>query len=149
MAPEEAPDRVDIAGVLVAVDVANAGRSAALDVVVEAGNPGAPAGLRALTGPVLEQLAEQLESLPDPASGRIGAEVDAIGPVPFASEVDARELLVERDADVGVGLVVAELDVEQRSVALDELLLGDQRLRLGLGDQEVDRGDRLGEAPEG
>ena len=41
----------------------------------------------------------------------------------------------------GIGLVVAQADVEARPVALDELLLGEQRLGLGLGDEEVDRGD--------
>ena len=59
----------------------------------------------------------------------------------LAGEVDARELLVEADPDVGIGLVVAQADVEPRPVALDELLLGEQRLGLGLGDEEVDRGD--------
>ena len=59
----------------------------------------------------------------------------------LAGEVDARELLVEADRDVRIRLVVAQADVEPRPVALDELLLGEQRLGLGLGDQEVDRGD--------
>ena len=56
----------------------------------------------------------------------------------LAGEVDARVVLVEADADVGVGLVVAQADVEARPVALDEALLGEQRLRLGGGDEEVD-----------
>jgi hypothetical protein len=58
--------------------------------------------------------------------------------VPLAREVDARELLVEADPDVGVGLVVAQADVEDRPVAFDELLLGQQRLGLGLGRDELD-----------
>jgi hypothetical protein len=61
--------------------------------------------------------------------------------VALAGEVDAGELLVEADPDVGVGLVVAQADVEPRPVALDELLLGEQRLGLVLGDEEVDLGD--------
>ena len=44
-AGEEVDDRVDVAPVLLAVDVADAGRPAALDVVVEAGAAGAAAGL--------------------------------------------------------------------------------------------------------
>ena len=64
----------------------------------------------------------------------------------LAGEVDARVLLVEADRDVGIGLVVAEADVEPRPVALDEALLGEQRLGLGRGHQELDRGrPRIGE----
>ena len=66
----------------------------------------------------------------------------------LAREVDAWKLLVEADPDVGVRLVVAEPDVEPRAVALDELLLGEQRLRLGLGDHEVDALDLPREVPE-
>ena len=61
--------------------------------------------------------------------------------MPLAREVDAREVLVEADPDVGVGLVVAQPDVEDGPVALDELLLGEQRLGLGLGGDELDVGD--------
>src|SRR4029079_13108677 len=92
---------------------------------------------RAVAGPVLEQLAEQLERLADPASGRVRTEVDPVRAVPLAREVDPRELLVEADPDVRVGLVVAELDVEDRPVTLDELLPGDQRI--GLGPRSTDR----------
>ena len=60
----------------------------------------------------------------------------------LAGEVDAREGLVERDRDVGVRLVVAQADVEDGPVALDEVLLGQQRLGLGLGGDEVDLVDR-------
>ena len=144
-AGEEVDDRLDVSPVLLAVDVADAGRLAALDVVVEAGDSRAPAGLGPLAGAVLEQLAEQVERLAHPPGARERAEVDPAGAVALAGEVDARELLVEADAHVGIGLVVAQPDVEPRPVALDELLLGEQRLGLGLGDQEVDRGDLLDE----
>jgi len=59
--------------------------------------------------------------------------------VALSREVDARELLVEAYPDVRIRLVVTEANVELGPVALDELLLGQKRLRLGLGDQEVDR----------
>ena len=131
-AREEADDPVDVAPVLLLVDVADAGRLAALDVVVEAGNAGAPAGLRALAGPVLEELAEQVERLADPLGARERPEVGAVRPVPLAGEVDAGKLLVEADPDVGIGLVVPQPDVEPRAVALDEALLREQGLRLVL-----------------
>ena len=144
-AGEEVDDRVDVAAVLLAADVADAGRPAALDVVVEAGAAGAPAGLGPLAGAELEQLAEQVERLAHPLGAGEGAEVGAVGAVLLAGEVDARVVLVEADADVGVGLVVAQADVEARPVALDEALLGQQRLRLVGGDQHVEAVDPRGE----
>ena len=63
----------------------------------------------------------------------------------LAGEVDARVVLVEADRDVGIGLVVAQADVEARPVALDEALLGEQRLGLVGGDQHLEAVDPRGE----
>ena len=60
----------------------------------------------------------------------------------LAREVHARELLVERDRDEGIGLVVAQADVEARAVLLDEALLRQQRLGLGADDDALDLLDR-------
>jgi hypothetical protein len=60
-------------------------------------------------------------------------------------EVDPRVILVEADRDVGIGLVVAQADVETRPVALDEALLGEERLGLGRGDERVDPPDATGQ----
>ena len=59
----------------------------------------------------------------------------------LAREVDAREVLVERDRDERIGLVVAQADVEARAVLLDEALLGEQRLGLAGDDDALDRRD--------
>ena len=56
----------------------------------------------------------------------------------LAREVHAREVLVERDRDERVGLVVAQADVEARPVLLDEALLGQQRLGLRRDDHALD-----------
>ena len=64
----------------------------------------------------------------------------------LAREVDARVVLVERDRDERVGLVVAHQHVEARSVLADELLLGDQRLGGVARDHALDplgHGDHL------
>ena len=53
-------------------------------------------------------------------------------------EVHAREVLVERDRDERVGLVVAQANVEAGAVLLDEALLRQQRLGLGADDDELD-----------
>jgi hypothetical protein len=135
---EEVDDRVDVATVLIAADVSDTRRPTALDEVVEAGTAGAASGLGPLAGPELEQLAEQVERLADPLGTGERAEVGAPGAVLLASEVDPRVLLVEADADIGVGLVVAEPDVESRPMPLDEALLGQQSLGLGGGRQELD-----------
>src|SRR5205085_835540 len=100
-----------------------------------------------LAGAELEQLAEQVERLADPLGAGEGAEVGAAAAVLLAGEVDARVLLVEADGDVGIGLVVPQADVEARSVALDEALLGQQRLRLGRGDEALDPLDAASQAP--
>ena len=61
-------------------------------------------------------------------------------------EVDPRIVLIEADGDVGIGLIVAQADVEARPVALDEALLGKQRLGLGGGDEDVDALDPAAQA---
>src|SRR5262249_30293741 len=86
-----------------------------------------------------KELAEQIEGLADPLRARERPEVGAIGAVSLAGEVDARELLVEADAHVRIGLVVAEPDVEARAEALDEALLREQGSGLVPRDQELDR----------
>ena len=113
--------------------VADARRPAALDEVVQARRAGVAAGLRALAGAVEEHLAEQVERVARALGARVRAEVGAVLAVALAGEVDAREVLVEADRDVRVGLVVAQPDVEARLVLADEVLLGEQRLRLRRG----------------
>ena len=125
------------------VDVADAGRPAALDVVVQARRAGAPAGLDALAGAELEDLLEQVERAADALGVRVRAEVEALAAVALAREVDAREVLVHRDRDERIRLVVAQADVEPRAVLLDEVLLGEERLGLGGDEDELDRLDRI------
>ena len=56
----------------------------------------------------------------------------------LAGEVDPRERLIEGDGDEGVGLVVAQADVEAGPVLLDEALLRQQGLGLARDDEELD-----------
>jgi hypothetical protein len=143
---EEGHDAVDRLVVLLARDVADAGRPAALDVVVQARRARAPPRLDALAGTEEEDLAQQVERAAHALGVRVGPEVDAVAAVALAREVDAREFLVHRDRDERIGLVVAQADVEARAVLLDEVLLGQQRLGLGGDEHElhpVDRVDHL------
>ena len=142
-AAEERDDAVDRLAVLGAVDVADAGRPAALDVVVQARRTRPPAGLDALARTELEDLLEQVERPAHALGVRVRPEVQALATVPLAREVHARELLVHRDRDERIRLVVAQADVEPRSVLLDEVLLGEERLGLGGDEDELDRLDRI------
>ncbi len=143
-------DAVDRLAVLRLVDVADAGRAATLDVVVQARRARVAAGLRPLARAQLEDLAQQVERAAHALGARVRPEVRAVALVPLAREVDARELLVSADRDVGVRLVVAQPDVEARPVLLDEVLLGEQGLGLG-GDEDelngLDGVDHLVGAP--
>src|SRR5690606_11311872 len=55
----------------------------------------------------------------------------------IARREDSREAFV-LDADVRVALVVAQIDVVARLELLDEIILEDQRLRLGVGHDDLD-----------
>jgi hypothetical protein len=120
---EELDHAVDDRAVRLGRDVADAGREAALDVVVEAGNARVAAGLRALAGPVGKDAVQDVERLTHLLRVRVRPEVDDAATVPFAREHDARVLVLDGDGDVGVRLVVAETDVEGRPVTADEVLL--------------------------
>src|SRR5262249_9008253 len=127
---QEADDVLDVLAVVLLADVTDARGAAALDEVVEAGAAGCAARLGSVTGSVLEDLAEEIERLARALRVRVGTEVGASAAVLLASEVDAREVLVQRDADVRIRLVVAEADVVARPVTTDEVLLREQRLGL-------------------
>src|SRR3954449_5204689 len=85
-AGEEVDDRVDRLAVLLLRHVADAGGTAALDEVVEAGAAGRAAGLGAVAAAVLEDLAEQVERLSHPLRVRVRPEVRAVAPVLLARE---------------------------------------------------------------
>ncbi len=65
--------------------------------------------------------------------------------MPLAREHHAGVLVGQRHRDVRERLVVAQADVERRSVALHEVLLEVERLGLRAGDDHLDVGDALAE----
>jgi hypothetical protein len=137
-AAQERDDAVDRLHVALARGVADARRPAALDVVVQARRAAAPAGLGALAGAELEHLAEQVQRAAHALGVGVRAEVQPVAAVALAREVHARKLLVHRDRDERIGLVVAQADVEARLVLLDEVLLDQQRLGLRRDEQVLD-----------
>ena len=124
---------------------ADAGRLAAADVIVEAG-PLAP-----LTGEVVAAAADGVDAAHDGQRaaqlGHIGERAEVAGPTEVAAAGDEHpgERLPGRDRDGGVALVVLEPDVEAGAVFLDEVVLEQQRLRLGGGHHGLDVGDEAAE----
>ena len=143
---EERDHIVDHGAVLLPRDVSHARCSAAADVVIEAGHARAPAGRRALAGAVREDLVERLERRPHLLRRCVRPEVAHAGPVALAREQHARVLVGQRDGDVRIRLVIAQARVERRPVALDQLLLEQQRLARAGHHDRLDRrraGDEL------
>ena len=141
VAGEEVDHALDDLPVGVLRDVADTRRVAALDVEVEARDPGVAARLRALARPELEDAVEHVERLAHLLRVRVRAEVEDAAAVPLAREHDPRVLVLDRDGDVRERLVVAQPHVERRPVALDEVLLEVQRLDLGRGHDHLEVGD--------
>src|SRR4051794_30356591 len=90
-AAQERHDPVDRLAVLGPVDVAHAGRPAALDVVVQTRRARAPTGLHALARAELEDLLEQVERAAHALGVRVRPEVQPVAAVPLAGEVHPRE----------------------------------------------------------
>ena len=117
------------------------GRRAALDVEVEARDARVTPRLRPLARPELEDAVEHVQRLAHLLRVRVRPEVDGAAPVPLAREHHPRVLVRDRDGDVRERLVVAQPDVERRPVALDEVLLEVERLRLALRDDHLETRD--------
>ena len=143
LAREELDHLVDDRAVVLVRDVADARRQAAVDVVVEAWDPGVAARLRSLARPVRKDPVEHVERFAHLLRVRVRPEVDDAPPVALAREHHAWVLVLDRDGDVREGLVVAKPHVERRPVPLDEVLLQVERLDLVLGDDHVDVRDPL------
>ena len=73
----------------------------------------------------------EVEGLADRPGVRVGAEVAGALALGAAHHLGPRELLAQGDREVGVGLVVAVLDVEPRVELLDPAVLELERLDLG------------------
>ena len=141
LAGEELDHPVDDLPVPVLGDRADARRRAALDVEVEAGDARMAARLRPLAWPELEDPIEHVEGLAHLLRVRVRPEVDRSAPVTLAGEHHAGIRVGDRHRDVRERLVVPQADVERRPVALDEVLLEVQRLRLALRDDHLDAPD--------
>ena len=137
---EERDHVVDDGAIGLARDQPDARGRAPADVVIEARDARAAPGRRPLAGPVREDLVERLERRAHLLRRGVRAEVAHAGAMALAREQHARVLVRERDRDVGIRLVVPQARVERRPVALDQLLLEQQRLARAGDDDRLDRG---------
>ena len=138
VAGEELDDAVDHLAVVLLRDVADARRQTPLDVEVEARDPAAPPRLRAFARPVAEGAVQDVERLAHLLRVRVGAEIEDAAAVPLAGEHHPRVVVLEGHGYIGERLVVAQPDVERRTVTFDEVLLEMERLDLAAGDDRLD-----------
>ena len=102
------------------------------------GEPLGPPRLGAAALAVREDAADELERLAHLARARERAEVQVAGHAAAAEEAHPRPLVVQRDLDGRVALVVAQAEVVRRALLLDEVVLEEERLGLGRRHDPVD-----------
>ena len=85
---------------------------------------------------------DELDHAVGEVAGKVGAVVGGAVLAQAAGDEDLGEAVGERELDVGVGLVVAQQDVEARLALLDEVVFESQGLVL-VGDEDVVEVDGL------
>ena len=79
---------------------------------------------------------DELDNAVGEVAGKVGAVVGGAVFAQAASDEDFGEAVGQREFDVGVGLVVAEQDVEARFALLDEIVFEGESFML-VGDEDV------------
>ena len=142
---EELDEAVDVLAIGLLADPARAGRGALLDGV-EAGMGGRSGGCHRRSEISRWQVRKRktfwsmaMACLEPAYRGERTVELHPLRPR-LARDVDAGEVLIHRDHQVGIGLVVEQAGVELGLDVLDQAVLGQQCLDLGVGleDLEVD-----------
>ena len=121
---------------------ADTGRRASTDVMIQAGARRRFARQIVATGADALAAQETFESAADPSHLGVGPEIARPILMQPAGEVDAGKVFGHCDANAGVLLVVAQMQVEAGLMLLDEVGFEDQRLGLGTDHQRLD-GNRL------
>src|SRR5437879_6579550 len=92
-----------------------------------------------------KQLLQLIQRIAHRAGTREGTEVASGGALRAAVELEPRKLVLHVEVNVGKALVVAQHHVEARLVRLDQVVLEQQRLGLGVGHRDLDALDLCGE----
>ena len=119
----------------------DAGAEAALDVVLQAGARVVAREVDLATGDE-EAAVDEVDQAVREVAGKVGAEVGAAVLAQAAGDEDFGIAVGERELDVGVGLVVAQQDVEARLALLDEVVFEREGFVL-VGDGDVVHVDGL------
>ena len=125
-------------GVLFPAYPADAGRRAALDLVLQA-RPGTRAEDAVAAAAQRERLEQRVQRVVDRTGRCERPEILGLRALGAAMLADQRELVAVAQGDVGEALVVAQDDVERRPVALDQVGLEQQRLDLAGRRDELHR----------
>ena len=119
----------------------NAGAEAAVDVVLQAGARMVAREIDLAAGDE-KAAVDEFDDAVGKVAGKIRAVVGRAVLAKAAGDEDLGEAVGERELDVGVGLVVAQQDVEARLALLDEVVFEGQGLVL-VGDEDVVEVDGL------
>src|SRR5262245_3870426 len=113
---------------------------ATFDLILHAWPPGAPVNVINLirTRAQLEFAVDERDGLVGQRRGQVRAEIGRAVLLDFARLENARELLVDRELQMRVGLVILEHHIVARPVALDQVRFEDQGLGFGVGDYEFE-----------
>jgi hypothetical protein len=144
-AVHELDEVLDDLAVGLGADLARAGARALADVVQDAGPVAAPGPVvHALgAGPHREGAQQQVQRLPDRVGVGVGAEVAHALALGAAHHPRARDLLVQRDREPRVALVVAVADVVAGPVPLDQGVLELEGLDLAVDQHPLHGGRRV------
>ena len=71
----------------------------------------------------------------------IGTEIASVVALQATNHLHPREVLRRIDSEEGIEFVVFQEDIVERFVQFDQIILEDERLLLGMGDQVVEIGD--------
>ena len=122
------------------LDQPDAGRRAAIDLVLQTGTAAIPEkAILALSDQ--KQLLQQIERLAHRAGIGERSEVTPLAGTRAAMETQAWELMIKVSVDIGIALVVTQHHVVTRSQFLDEIAFKDQRFSLVGGDRDLDPRD--------
>ena len=124
--------------------VADARRHASLDLEFDAGALGLAVDVD-FAGGQWKDLPDDLQRIAQRSGRRIGPIVQRAVFLHAPDDREPRKIFFDRQAQVGILLVVPEDDVESRAVTLDQVAFEDQRFEDGSGDDGFEIGDLIDE----
>ena len=135
---ENFPDHLTVRGLILQIDARG---QAPPNVIIEAGTVRCLSRKIVTAGAYGIESLDHVESVTHQSHRRVGSEVSRSVVVELPSHEDSRKRLHRGDFDVGVTLVVPELNVEPWLVFLDQVRFEDQGFRFRPHDDRLQRHD--------